>query len=57
MASASPELKKTLKPDLLECVHQLWFGHCEEENSLILPSQNEMQRWFKRDADFDKACV
>jgi hypothetical protein len=56
MTSALPELKKTLTPDLLESVHQLWFGHCEE-SSLILPSQNEMQRWFRRDADFDEACV
>ncbi|KAJ5610482.1 Tetratricopeptide-like helical [Penicillium lagena] len=57
MVGASLELKKTLTPDLLESVHQLWFAHCEEETSLILPGQNEMQHWFKRDADFDRACV
>jgi hypothetical protein len=57
MASASQELKQTLTPDLLESVHQLWFGHCKDENSLVLPSQTELQHWFKQDVDFDQACV
>ncbi|KAJ5273466.1 hypothetical protein N7478_008591 [Penicillium angulare] len=51
------KLKETLTPALLEDVRNFWFSHINDEESLILPGGNEMQRWFTRDINFDKACV
>lgn len=57
MANVQPQLKQTLTPTLLEDVRNFWFDHLNGEDALILPGQSEMQRWFTRDAEFDKACV
>lgn len=57
MADIPTELTKTLTPSLLEEIRTFWFNHINDEESLILPAQSEMQRWFTRDMDFDKACV
>lgn len=56
MADTPTELTKALTP-LLEEIRTFWFNHINDEESLILPAQSEMQRWFTRDMDFDKACV
>lgn len=57
MANVHPRLEQTLTPPLLEDVRNFWFDHLNGEDALILPGQSEMQRWFTRDAEFDKACV
>lgn len=57
MANVQPLLKQTLTPTLLEDVRNFWFDHLSGEDALILPGSSEMQRWFSRDAEFDKACV
>jgi uncharacterized protein (DUF924 family) len=57
MGSVSSDLKQTLTPALLEGVRNFWFDHLSSEDALILPGQSEMQRWFMRDSEFDKACV
>lgn len=57
MANVQPPLKQTLTPTILEDVRNFWFDHLSGEDALILPGSSEMQRWFSRDAEFDKACV
>ncbi|KAJ5669211.1 hypothetical protein N7462_010281 [Penicillium macrosclerotiorum] len=57
MASNLQDLKQALTPALLEEVRHFWFDHLGGEDHLILPGQSAMMRWFRRDADFDKACV
>ncbi|KAK5788587.1 hypothetical protein VI817_009545 [Penicillium citrinum] len=57
MENKIPELKQKLTPALLEEVRDFWFAHCSDVNSLILPGQSEMMKWFKKDVEFDKACV
>ncbi|KAJ5734369.1 hypothetical protein N7493_003155 [Penicillium malachiteum] len=57
MSTVPAELKQTLTPALLAEVRSFWFDHVSDENSLILPTGPEMQRWFSRNAEFDKACV
>lgn len=52
-----PELRKFLSPELLQDVHNFWFDHLQDDEALILPARIEMQRWFSRDSEFDKACV
>ena len=51
------ELKQTLTPALLDEIRTFWFDHLSGDEALILPSQNDLQRWFTRDASFDDACV
>lgn len=57
MAEATQQLKQILTPALLQDVRNFWFDHLSGEDALIIPGQNEMMRWFRRDAEFDKACV
>lgn len=57
MSTVPSELKQTLTPNLLKDVRNFWFDHLSGEDSLILPNQDDMKRWFTRDAEFDKACV
>lgn len=57
MSGVVPELKQILTPALLEDVRNFWFDHLTTEDALILPGRSEFQRWFTRDAEFDRACV
>lgn len=57
MSTVPSALKQTLTPALLKDVRNFWFEHLSNEDSLILPGQSDMKRWFIRDAEFDKACV
>ncbi|KAJ5096097.1 hypothetical protein NUU61_005453 [Penicillium alfredii] len=57
MASASSLLSQSLTPALLDDVRSFWFDHLDGDASRVLPGQSDMQRWFMRDADFDRACV
>lgn len=57
MPAVPSQLKQTLTPVLLEDVRNFWFDHLSSEDALIVPGQNDMKRWFTRDAEFDKVCV
>lgn len=57
MSDTPTKLKETLTPSLLEDVRNFWFSHINDDESLILPGGSDMQRWFTRDVNFDKACV
>lgn len=57
MASIPSELRKTLTPALLDEVRDFWFSHFSNEDALILPGMDEMMKWFKKDEEFDNACV
>ncbi|KAJ5778230.1 hypothetical protein N7520_001476 [Penicillium odoratum] len=57
LATTPTELKETLTSALLEDIRTFWFDHLSDKNSLILPGQSEMKRWFTTDSDFDKACI
>lgn len=57
MSTVPSEVKQTLTPALLKDVRTFWFDHLSSEEALILPGQNDMTRWFVRDAEFDQACV
>ncbi|CAI7569876.1 Tetratricopeptide-like helical [Penicillium manginii] len=57
MANTVSELKQTLTPALLDEVRDFWFSHFPNEDALILPGMNEMMKWFKKDEEFDNACV
>lgn len=37
-------------------VRQLWFEHLQGPDSFVLPSQDEMRRWFNS-GDLDRACM
>lgn len=56
-ANVHLSLNQTLTPTLLEDVRNFWFDHLSSEDALILPESSDMQRWFSRDEEFDKACV
>ncbi|KAJ5108961.1 hypothetical protein N7456_005636 [Penicillium angulare] len=57
MSDTPTKLKETLTPSLLEDVRNFWFSHINDDEFLILPGGSDMQRWFTRDVNFDKACV
>lgn len=55
-ATAS-QLRQTITPALLDEIRNFWFAHFCDEDALVLPGQTEMMKWFKKDDEFDKACV
>lgn len=55
MAASGPE--SLLMPALLRDVRNFWFEHLAGADSLVLPSADEVQRWFAGGAAFDDACV
>ncbi|KAJ5225404.1 hypothetical protein N7468_006629 [Penicillium chermesinum] len=57
MASKQETLNRTLTPALLSQVNNFWFSHICTEDARILPGKEDQMRWFKKDEQFDAACV
>jgi hypothetical protein len=51
------QLQEYITPSLLQQAISFWFSHLTNERQLIAPPREAASRWFKRDEDFDKACV
>ncbi|KAL1962359.1 hypothetical protein VTN77DRAFT_9772 [Rasamsonia byssochlamydoides] len=56
-ADTHAQLEKVLTPSLLQGVRDFWFQHVPDEEHLIIPGESELQRWFFKDAEFDRGCV
>lgn len=58
MAETEPleQIRALLPPTLLEELNTLWFQHIENEQDLVVPSQDTMMQWFRKDEAFDQLC-
>lgn len=45
-----------LTPALLGELQKLWFKHILNEDDMVVPCQESMMKWFKKDEAFDKTC-
>ncbi|KAG8166135.1 hypothetical protein KVR01_004687 [Diaporthe batatas] len=52
----SQRLQALLTHDLLEELSSLWFQHVVDEQDLVVPSQDSMMHWFRKNEAFDQAC-
>ncbi|KAI3391051.1 hypothetical protein diail_8079 [Diaporthe ilicicola] len=50
------QTRDLLPPALLEELSTLWFQHISDEQNLVIPSQETMMQWFRKDEAFDKLC-
>lgn len=50
------QVQALLPPTLLEELSTLWFQHIVNEQDLVVPSQDTMMQWFRKDEDFDQLC-
>jgi len=51
------DLKAIFTPELLEGIRDFWFSHVGDEDSLICPTQEDIQAWFMGGEDFDNRCI
>lgn len=50
------QVQALLPPTLLKELSTLWFQHIEDEQNLVIPSQDTMMQWFRKDEAFDQLC-
>lgn len=50
------QVQALLPPPLLEELSTLWFQHIVDEKDLVVPSQDTMMQWFRKDEAFDQLC-
>lgn len=50
------QVQALLPPTLLKELRTLWFQHIEDEQNLVIPSQDTMMQWFRKDEAFDQLC-
>lgn len=50
------QVQALLPPTLLEELSTLWFQHIVDEKDLVVPSQDTMMQWFRKDEAFDQLC-
>jgi uncharacterized protein (DUF924 family) len=50
-------VQEHITPTLLQNVLSFWFSHLTSPHQFVAPPADAVVRWFKRDDDFDKACV
>lgn len=50
------QVQALLPPTLLEELSTLWFQHIVDEQDLVVPSQDTMMHWFRKDEGFDQLC-
>lgn len=50
------QVQALLPPTLLEELSTLWFQHIVNEQDLVVPSQDTMMHWFRKDEAFDQLC-
>lgn len=50
------QVQALLPPSLLEELSTLWFQHIVNEQDLVVPSQDTMMQWFRKDEAFDQLC-
>lgn len=58
MAETGPlaQIQALLPPTLVEELSTLWFQHIVNEQDLVVPSQDSMMHWFRKDEAFDRLC-
>lgn len=50
------QVQTLLPPTLLAELSTLWFQHIVDEKDLVVPSQDTMMQWFRKDEAFDQLC-
>ncbi|EON98266.1 hypothetical protein UCRPA7_6192 [Phaeoacremonium minimum UCRPA7] len=50
-------IREIITPTLLQDVRTTWFEQCDSDELVILPSQDTMMQWFRRNEEFDRICV
>lgn len=58
MAETGPseQIQALLPSRLLGELSSLWFQHIVNEQDLVVPSQDTMMHWFRKDEAFDQLC-
>lgn len=54
--STMGQLDPILPPALLGELQKLWFKHVLSEDDMVVPCQDTMMKWFKKDEEFDRTC-
>ncbi|KUI64848.1 hypothetical protein VM1G_00102 [Cytospora mali] len=49
-------VRQLLPPTLLGDLQILWFQHILNKEDMVVPCQESMMKWFKKDEEFDKIC-
>lgn len=49
-------VEEILDHAVLDDVHRFWFRHIEDEERLVVPSQQDPLVWFSQNDDFDHEC-
>lgn len=52
----SEQLQALLPQTLLEEVSTIWFQHAVDNEDLVVPSQDSMMHWFRKNEAFDQVC-
>lgn len=50
------QVQGLLPSTLLEELSTLWFQHVVNEQDLVVPTQDTMMQWFRKDEAFDQLC-
>lgn len=50
------QVQALLPPTQLKELSTLWFQHIVDEQDLVVPSQDTMMQWFRKDETFDRLC-
>ncbi|KAB5585685.1 hypothetical protein GE09DRAFT_1197436 [Coniochaeta sp. 2T2.1] len=53
----SSQLREHITPSLLKEVLDFWFSHFTSPRDFVAPPKEAVARWFRRDEEFDRACV
>ena len=51
------DLKEHVTPALLKEILDFWFSHFTSPEDFVAPPWEVAARWFRRDEEFDRACV
>lgn len=55
-AGSLEQIRALLPSSLLGELSTLWFQHIVSEQDLVVPSQDTMMHWFRKDEAFDQLC-